>query len=240
MKKNNVKERLFLVACLLLMFFQQKIYAQNNNEEVFEYHLISSVPVNHLYAGKIMGVTASEGDDKIVSTKILKGSLPDGMKIFDDGTIAVTGLKENLNSGKYKVKVEFYDALGNVYVEKLKLKILDPSIYKDVEASVRIEKTKFTNPTFTNHYKLGDVIAQFHDKDGVINEANLIKGSIPPGIRLIGNDKFIVTDPDELQDGEYFSLFILEDEKGGSSVLAISIPVGVQSGDKSQITKLEE
>ncbi|MEK6479414.1 hypothetical protein WJR50_17860 [Catalinimonas sp. 4WD22] len=207
----------------------QFVNAQAENKD-FQYHVMSSTPVNHLYQGKILGVSGTEAENKIVATQVLKGEMPEGISIFNDGTMAVRQ-DNKIKTGKYKVKVEFIDSHGNSFIEKIKFKLLEAVNYTDVEASIRIAQPKFTHPKLTNHYKVGDVIAQFHDPDGAIKDAKLVKGSIPPGVMFVQNKKFVVTRPEELEDGEYFFLFVLEDERGGNSVIAASLPIGLKIGE---------
>lgn len=220
-----------LVIGLLSILVPQHGNAQGKiKERSFEYHLVPSTPVNHLYTGKILGVTNLEAEDRIVSVQILKGALPQGIAMFDDGTLAIKQDKE-LTPGKYKVKAEFVDIHGNSFTKKIKFVLAKPVDYKDIEASIRIAKPKFTSPKLTNHYKAGDIIAQFNDPTGTITEAQLIKGTLPPGVMFVQNKSFVVTQPDQLKDGEYFCLFFLKDEKGGNSVLAVSLPIGLQVGE---------
>lgn len=223
-----------LVICLLSIFLPLYMRGQSVSKDMgFEYHVMPSTPVNHLYPGKILGVTNLEAEDRIVGVQILKGDLPQGMALFEDGTLAIKQDKE-LTPGKYKIKAEFVDTHGNVFTKKIKFELAKPADFTDIEASIRVTQPKFTNPKLTNHYKAGDIIAQFHDPNGGIVEAHLIKGAIPAGVMFVQNKSFVVTQPDVLRDGEYFCLFLLKDEKGGNSVLAVSLPVGLQTGKRKE------
>lgn len=218
-----------LVISIFLIFIPSISDAQvGTREKGFEYHLISSTPLNHLYPGKILGVCSMDNEKSIVSTQIVKGELPQGISIFDDGTMAVSKVN-GIEAGKHKIKVEFIDSHGNSFTEKIKIELLQAVNFEDVETSIRIAKPKFTHPQLSNHYEAGDIIAQFHDPDGKIRKVNLIKGSVPPGVMMVQNKKFIVSDPDKLKDGEYFCMFLLEDEKGGNAVIVASLPVGLQA-----------
>lgn len=209
----------------------------------FEYHVMESTPVNHLSAGKIMGI-ADHDKYKIVSVQIKEGKLPEGIAMFDDGTMAVKQENESLSPGKYQIKAEFIDEQGSRFTKKIKFEIVKAS-QTDTEASIRIAKPKTTNPKFEHHYQAGDVVAQFRDPDGLITEAKLIKGFVPPGLMFVQNKNFVVTQPELLKTGEYFCLFFLKDEKGGNSVLAISLPIGIQEehdrkGETDYMTTIDE
>ncbi|MDF9799268.1 hypothetical protein OKW21_004531 [Catalinimonas alkaloidigena] len=226
-----------LVISIFSTFIFNSVNAQiTHGQKYFNYQIISSIPINYLYPGKILGLCSTEDEVSMVSTQILKGDLPEGISIFDDGTIGVKNVNQ-IKPGKFKIKAEFIDVHGNSFTEKIKFEILEAISSVDIETSIHIMKPKFINPKLTNHYKTGDVIAQFHDPDGMIIEAKLIRGVIPPGVKLVQNKKFIVTDPEVLKEGEYFCLFFLKDEKEGNTFIATSLAIGI---DMDNINDLSE
>jgi len=218
----------YKIVCMFTVLFtlitSLHLYAQN---EDFRYHVMSATPVNHLNPGKILGISSQ----RIISTQIVKGELPDGLSLFDDGTIAVTGNTSGLVAGKYKFKAEFIDEEGNTHVEKVKLELLGAAA-NDREATIRIGSPKILDLSLGNHYQPGDVIAQFYDPDGAIAEAELIKGNLPKGVMLVHNKSFVVTDPEQLEAGEYFFLYFVKDNKGGNTAMAVSLPLGIPLENK--------
>ncbi|WKN31484.1 hypothetical protein PZB74_21275 [Porifericola rhodea] len=196
-------------------------FAQLSSENSFQYHVLSPTPINHLQAGKILGVA----NQKVVSTKVVKGELPEGFMLFDDGTLALTKPSEKIKAGKHNIKVEFIDSYGKQHTERIKLKLIE-STGNDHYATVRVAAPKSLNQNAKSHYNAGDVIALFRDPDGIITDVTLIKGALPEGVTLVHNKHLVVTNPQLLKNGEYFCLFITKDEMGGNSVLAVSLPLG--------------
>jgi hypothetical protein len=190
-------------------------------KEQANYFVLPHLPVNHLTNGSILAI-ARKGERRFLDAKIIKGSLPSGVSLFPDGTIAVVDDKK-LESGKYKFRVSIVDEEEEINTVKVTLVIDEESENRKYD---KVPSTRVLKPKKLEEYSHGEVIARALDPDGQITKAEVVRGKFPEGLYLTHDGRISVNNPTNLSAGNYIFWLYVEDELKGCDFIILSLTLG--------------
>lgn len=188
------------------------------------YFVLPHLPVNHLTNGSILAIPR-KGEKRFLDAQLIKGSLPAGVSLFSDGTIAVVDDKK-LEPGKYKFRVAIVDEEEKISTVKVKLEIEEQS---KMRAYDKVPSANVLKPKKLEDYSHGEIIARALDPDGKITRAEVVRGSLPEGLYLTHDGKISVSNPSELSPGNYIFWMYVEDELKGCDFIVLSLSLGADT-----------
>ena len=209
----------YLLWAISLGGFQTKNVA--TEKEQANYFVLPYMSVNHLTNGTILAIPR-KGESMFIDAQLVKGTLPLGVSLFSDGTIAVVDNKI-LEPGKYKFKVAIVDDKEIISTVKVKLKI---GKQNEKQTHDKIPSVRILKPKRIEDYRRGEVIARAVDPDGTITKAEVVRGKLPEGLYLTHNGKISVNDPSKLSAGNYTFWICVEDNLKGCDFIILSLSIG--------------
>jgi gliding motility-associated-like protein len=190
------------------------------------YTVNGSQPTDSYSNGDVVA-SVSDADGAITSAVINSGSLPAGMTM-DPVTGEITVVDASLLvDGSYTLQITTTDVNGGTTVHSITIVLTAPGT--DIEAVYTVNAAQSVDS-----YNNSDVLATVTDADGVITDAVVTAGSLPPGTAIAADGTITVVDATLLVPGSYTFDVTTTDINGEitvNSVTIVILPIADTDGD---------